>query len=379
MNHQAQDIPLKDLHFDLQNPRYGRRAGDVKTEHDALDMIVSDFLVDDLLSSIAVNGFFEGEPLIAKARSEGGYLVLEGNRRLASLLILSGDPRASGQKKRSELYRAKMEQRGRTVPTHAPVIALDGKESFHSVLAYLGTKHIVGPSEWDSFAKAKWMAEMRDTTELSLSQIKEMIGDTSGLVDRMLEGYYIVEQAREDGVFDPSQSYLKGRGSNPEFPFSWIYTALNLTGVRRFLELGEKKEPAPSPLEKDSVQRAGDFFDMIFGNRHRERKPVIDESRDLPDLARALTDPIKSARLKEGTPLIVVEEESKPLTERLSILVTETLDRLQKANGIMSSGGISVQDARVLDDPSLRVVQAARSLREGIKKVRDAEEDGADD
>ena len=106
---------------------------------------------------------------------------------------------------------------------------------------------------------------------------------------------------------------------------------------------------------------------------------MIQESRDLADLAKALTDPAKSARLREGVRLEVVEEEGKPISERLNILVTETLERLSKANGIVSAGGLLRDDAKALDDPTLRVLQASKSLREGIKKARDAEEDAEDE
>ena len=89
----------------------------------------------------------------------------------------------------------------------------DGKSNVQA-LAYLGTKHIVGARPWDSYAKARWMAEMRATTDLSLTQVKDMIGDTSSLVDRMLEGYYLVEQLRESGYFDGGQSYVKATPSS---------------------------------------------------------------------------------------------------------------------------------------------------------------------
>jgi hypothetical protein len=180
---------------------------------------------------------------------------------------------------------------------------------------------------------------MRRTTDLALKQIKEMIGDTKGLVDRMLEGYYVVEQAKDAAVFDPEQSYFRGRGSNPEFPFSWVYTSLNLSGMRKFLGLESKGDPAVKPLRPEMVQEAGDLLTMMFGDRTRERAPVIKESRDLADLSKALTDAAKSARLREGAPLKVVEEEGKPMAERLSLLVSEAQERLSKANGLVSEGG----------------------------------------
>ncbi len=362
----------------MENPRYGKLANTVTTESEALDLIVSEFFVDDLLSSISVNGFFEGEPLIVKENKNIGYTVIEGNRRLATLLILSNDDRAIRQKKRHQIYRKKMDDRGLHCPTLIPVVVVDDDDSANTVLAYLGTKHVVGPSPWDSFAKARWMAEMRTKTNVPLSQIKEMMGDKTGLVDRMLEGYYLIEQITELNLFDPQQSFVRGRGSNPEFPFSWIYTSLNLGGVRKFLKLGEKLEPRPNPLSEDSQANASDFLTMIFGDRGRQREPVINESRDLAELAYALTNSIKSEMLREGKKLEVVEELSKPVSTRLKILVSDIIDGLTTANGLLA-GGITIEDARDLDDNTLRLFEAARSLRRGVKQARDAgEEDDSD-
>jgi hypothetical protein len=370
---------LTALHFDLENPRYGKRASEVKSEEQALDLIVSDFLVDDLLSSISANGFFEGEPLIAKAREDGELEVIEGNRRLASLLILANDERATNQRKRHEIFAGKMRENGHAIPREVPVIVVEGKEQASTVLAYLGTKHIVGPSEWDSYAKAKWMAQMMAETDLTLQRIREMIGDVGGLVDRMLEGYYVIEQTRDSGLFSTGQSYVRGRGSNPDFPFSWVYTALGYAGIRRFLGIQEKSETAPNPIPPESVQEAGALFEMIFGNRLAEKPPVIGESRDLSRLAKALVVPAMASRLREGTPLVKVEEESKPISERLASLVDEAKQRLSTANGILTLGGITLEQANDLEMPSQQTFAAAKSLRDTLRKIRDTHLDDEDE
>lgn len=375
MKSTTKQIALSKLHFDLENPRYGRRAGEATTEDKALDMIASDFLVDDLLSSIATNGFFEGEPLIVAPREKGGFTVLEGNRRLSALLILGNDARAVNQKRRGEIFREKLASYRHEAPKEVPVVIVDDTEAAKQALAYLGTKHIVGARQWDSYAKARWMAEMRDKTEMTLTQIKEMIGDTSGLVDRMLEGYYLVEQLREAARFDAGQSYVRGRGSNPEFPFSWVYSILNLSGVRKFLHLAEKEEPVKNPVSKEHLQDAGDLLEMMFGNRQQQKRPVIDESRDLGDLSKALLDSAKSARLRKGDALQVVIEESKPLTEQMSQLVSEAIERLAKANGILSRGGIEEEQARELDVPTRQTLKAAQTLRKGVKEILEAGEE----
>jgi hypothetical protein len=258
-------------------------------------------------------------------------------------------------------------------PSAVPVIIIDDKKSIGQALAYLGTKHIVGARPWDSYAKARWMADMRKQTSLSLSQIKEMLGDTGGLVDRMLEGYYLVEQLRDAGRFDTAQSYVRGRGSNPDFPFSWVYTAVNLSGVRKFLGLGDRGEPVADPVKESHLADAGDLLEMMFGNRLKQKPPVIDESRDLADLSKALLDVNQAARLREGIRLTVVVQDARPLTEQLSQLIDQSLTRLTKANGLLARG-IESEQARTLDSPSLQTMRAAQSLRKRIRETLSADE-----
>lgn len=329
-------------------------------------MIATEFLVDDLLSSIATNGFFGGEPLIVEAAGDQ-FTVLEGNRRLAALLILADDSRASEQKRRGDVFRARMEENNKTVPQQIPVVIVNGSDEANQALAYLGTKHIVGAKQWDSYAKAKWMAEMREATEFSLTQIKQMIGDTGGLVNRMLEGYYVVEQLREDARFDPGQSYVRGRGSNPEFPFSWVYSALSLSGIRKFTGL-EEGEPIAKPVPADSIQNAADLMEMMFGNRQLSKPPVIKESRNLGELAKALLDVSQSAKLREGKDLKAVQEESVPLAEQMLLLIQESNERMSKAFGVLGRSNVGEEEINALNDPSKQALTIASSFR---KEIRD--------
>src|SRR3989442_11252725 len=93
-------LPLYELHLDPDNPRFGMMAGRFSNETDILDFIVEQFGVQDVLSSIAVNGYFSSEPILARRKIAHGPLeVAEGNRRLVACLILAGDPRAKNQKK----------------------------------------------------------------------------------------------------------------------------------------------------------------------------------------------------------------------------------------------------------------------------------------
>ena len=108
---QVEKIELSRLLFDENNPRFGSEVGKVTNQQEILDLIVNEYGVDDVLSSLAVNGYFTAEPIIARSIEGSDKLkVVEGNRRLAASLILADDSRARNQvtKKRNiEKYREK--------------------------------------------------------------------------------------------------------------------------------------------------------------------------------------------------------------------------------------------------------------------------------
>src|SRR5437879_7334122 len=82
-------VPLKSLLLDAQNPRLpaSMQGEDQETLAVTMEMGFEAFAVAE---SIALNGYFNSEPLIVIKAPDGGdkWIVVEGNRRLAALLGL---------------------------------------------------------------------------------------------------------------------------------------------------------------------------------------------------------------------------------------------------------------------------------------------------
>ncbi len=182
-------LPLKDLLLDGNNPRFGERAGTFKGQEAVLDYIVTDFGVDNLLPSLAYNGFFEAEPLIVKKDDAGRYVVAEGNRRLASCLILANDDRAKNQAGRIAEWRKKAVGSPWDINKEVPVKIFDDATGKGALLSYLGVRHIVASQSWDSYAKAKWIADVVENGQMTIEQISEVTGDKNKTIARLLEGY----------------------------------------------------------------------------------------------------------------------------------------------------------------------------------------------
>jgi hypothetical protein len=350
-NRPVESIELEKLFLDDENPRFGGQGG-ARTQKTILDSIVETYGVDDLLSSLSMNGYFKSEPLVG-FRTSKGVTIAEGNRRLAACLVLEADPRAANQAQRRQKY----DRVGRTSVTSLPVLVYDTKKE---LLPFMGVRHIAAQNPWDSYAKAHWVAEMLRTKQFQLRDITDMIGDQFNTISRMLGGYYFVNQLVAERAWEPESSERPGRGSNPNYPFSWVYTAIGFKSLQDYLELKDERVEAPIPKER--VKAAAEFLHLMFGDKPRKRRAAIDDSRQIVDLAGAVLDPKQLGILRDGRPLTEALLEGKEPVDRVEDGLYASFRRLAGVSEVLNSRKLTQAEAK-------RVSQIADELRRMATKV----------
>lgn len=151
---------VSQLLLDPENPRLPHFASP-PTQDELLELIVKRYTVSELIESFAINGYFEEEPLVAVPESPRRYVVVEGNRRLAALKLIHDRTRASSlrisippitKKRLAELER---------VPVRV-------HKTRSEVLPFLGYRHITGVMPWDSYSKARYVAQLVEQARLCL-------------------------------------------------------------------------------------------------------------------------------------------------------------------------------------------------------------------
>lgn len=353
-------IDLSALDFDPKNPRFGIKGRESRSQMQILDFIVRDFGIDDVISSIAVNGYFLAEPLICREQAGGRLTVMEGNRRLAACLILNNDPRAVNQGRKRENYLRLRGEAERPEVTQVPVIRFGEHEQERDLLAYLGVRHIASSQGWDSYAKANWIARAVEDTNLTLQEISTMTGDQHKTVQRLLEGYYFINQLIDSGEFLPDDSTRKGRGSNPEFPFSWIYTLFYYPKAKQFVGLPD--QPIKNPIPDERVKDAAMLISRMFGNKTLAIPAAIDDSRQIGNLAAILDDPEKVELLKRGQSVEAVEFATLPIQERLQTGLTDCKSILGDLVAAIEATPLSESSAAALVPLAKQVNNLATSL-----------------
>lgn len=369
-------IYLKDLLLDDNNPRFGLQDRDASQEQ-ILDHIVEKFGVNDVLSSLAVNGYFDAEPLVCR-RITGSRkaVVVEGNRRLAACLIITEDKRASNHAKRSADFSKLWKDRGQQRIDPVPAITFDTgeKEQEKAILSYLGVRHIASAQPWDSYAKAAWVARVVQENELDVRDVSKMIGDQHRTVNRMLEGYYLVQQLAKTGHFNQQDSVRRGRGSVTDYPFSWIYTVLGYKTVRDFLELADG-DARRDPVDDSNLDKGSLLLRSMFGDKSKARNAAIEDSRQLGPFAAIFASGEKIQLLEQGKKLSEIEELAQPIEKRISSGLGYVRDTLRDLIARLSEQDIPQETATDLLVDSKRVRKLAIELDKKLQVIALGDED----
>jgi hypothetical protein len=280
------NISVGRLRLDKDNPRLPMEVQG-QDEKALLKALYKEFNLDELAESMAHNGYFDEEPVVAipvrlpaglkkanvgssafRKYIEGKTCVLtvvEGNRRLAAAkLLLNEDLRTElGIKAWPELKPEAAEDIG-TIPV---IVYKFRKE----VVPYLGVRHIVGIQKWDSYAKARYVALMV-SSGISLEDVEAQIGDTRGSARRNLIGYKLLEQVHEEFDFDTA----KARDD-----FSLVLLSVGQGKIKRFLGLPVKvaETNMTRPVDNEHLDNLRDLMSWLYGDG--KRGPVIEESRDI--------------------------------------------------------------------------------------------------
>ena len=339
-----QHISISKLLLDKENPRFGGNLEASDTQKSLLETIVEKHGVNDLLASMTANGYFNAEPVVAVQANEN-FTVVEGNRRLAAALILTGDPRASQFQDLAQKWISEANKDKIASLQEFPVSVFDQRNE--ELIAYLGAKHIRGSKPWDSYAKAHWLFELMSASglQLTIERAAQLIGDQNpNTVKRILEAYVLMGQLRDEKNYKSASSKVKGRGSNPDYPFSWVYTSIGYENIRNWINITglDSQDTIRSDTKVLKSEKALDnsekLVTFLFGSNNKvgTPDPAVGESRQIRLLNEVVKDTMSVKELEHGKKLIDVWESLRPVNDRLGDLFYETQTNLEMINTLVA-------------------------------------------
>lgn len=375
-------LNISELLLDPLNPRLGESAAETISQQKIISLIVNNFGIDDLLSSMSFNGYFEAEPLVCQKRN-GQYYIIEGNRRLVTCLILGQDPRAENHIRDFKYFIDLHERQGKPNVTNLPVVIFEEDEDPKKISAYLGIRHIVSTKDWDSFAKARWINETITNQKISIKDISTMTGDKSGTIKSLLSGYNFMNQLETERKFNRDATVRKGRGSNVSYPFSWVYTLFNYPAARNFLELeffNEEDKPKSRPIPESKLDDAVFVIDALFGNSNKGQDSLLKDSREIPKFAEALGNPEKVYFLKKGKSLLEVNNLTTNVNERLENIFFECIESLEDARDRITKDPKEISQKTIMESESkiLHINKLLKSIRQQFMDIQSGSNDDLD-
>jgi hypothetical protein len=213
-------IAVKDLHLDPDNPRLPERLKNA-SEKDVLNWMLTDATLVDLMASIAENGFFNGEPILIVAEN-GKNVVVEGNRRLASIKLLD-NPELATESPRT----LKAISDTANIKNHIPEeIWVYQCASRNDVQNYLGFRHVSGVKQWPLISKARYLYDLfikKNRFEYEVyKEIAREIGSKGNYVRKLLLGYQAFQLIKNKNWFGMGE-YL----NEESFDLSLISEVIN--------------------------------------------------------------------------------------------------------------------------------------------------------
>lgn len=365
MPEQITEIKYDNLHLDIDNPRL---PNSVSRDHKSiLTWIAKSTSIEDLMNAIATNGFFPGEPIVAypKPNSPGHFIVVEGNRRLTAVRLIHNPDECD---KPSILMR-QIHEAAAHRPEYIPVVI---QQSRDEVLPYLGFRHITGIKEWDPLAKARYILQLFNYTDSTLTPLERYkivaneIGSRRDRIKRDLTALAVYNVIADNNFFD-----IYGL-SEVTLKYSILSTALadekiaafagvvikNISSSNDEIADYEHTDPIvnPSYLKISEIKELTEWLYKKDGG-----KTILGESRNLRKLSEVVDSQHALAALRSGSTL----DQAYQLT---SAVKKDFISILYNAQALLAEASSIVADVEY-DSLALDV---ARSIRNQIKLLAES-------
>ena len=198
---------------------------------------------------------------------------------------------------------------------------------------HLGFKHVNGPAKWDSYAKARYIAEVKNSFNVSLGDIAGQIGDKHRTVQRLYRALMVIDQAELKKVFRRDNRFKS------HFSFSHLYTGLDYEGIASFLNLKDESAEARNPVPNSQLEQLGELCKWLYGDKSLDEPPRVEsQNPHLRQLDEVLRNEEAKASLRAGLPLSLALEVSYGDERVFHSALIKAKESLQKAHGTLSTG-----------------------------------------
>ena len=297
MRSRRKTVPLSRLYLDPNNFRFV----DHPDYHDVADEDVfkaevqrlaqtlvagkSQEHIQDLIASIKENGWLKIDPILVEERKSGKFLVVEGNRRVATLKHLQRQHKA-GAVHLGQLDEALLSKV--SVVLHE---AADERE--HMVM--MGLHHISGKRRWPAVNRALAMKRLQKQFDGDADAVCRALGVTKQDFNRSMRTLSLVDAYKESDYGDQFKADQ----------YSLFREVLVKPAIRSWLGWDDRTSIA---TERDNLDRLFNWMSKVEDTEDEddddvdlrsESSPVITTQGHIRELAKLIEDPVALSKLDE--------------------------------------------------------------------------------
>lgn len=278
---ETKEIPLDQIILDPNNYRYHDIGEYKKVPADSRHLekhqeralkTLRQIGLDEVKESIIKNGFIPVERIVVEIYSETPelYIVIEGNRRVASLKIIQKD-----------IEDGLIEDVGkfRHLFQNVPCIVAEAgaEEYFRHIL--MGIRHVGGIKAWGGYQSAKLIQELRDDFSLDAQEVASRIGVSVQECNRRYRAIKALKQMEE------SEDY-GGHAKPTMYPI--FHEAVSLPAVREWIGWDS------NTYHFDDTKELEHFYDLITNSDSEDglpsKEPKIRTYSDVRELRNILSN-----------------------------------------------------------------------------------------
>lgn len=317
---ESKHLAVKDLEFDPLNPRFFSQDEGL-TEQEIVEKMLDHESVLELVLSIGEKGFYEGEPLlVVPSKRNGKYTVVEGNRRLTALKLLTDSDLLLALDRKTVTAAVKEANKAK-IPANVPCLLFRRRED---TLEYLGFRHITGAKPWGPLAKAKFLKQLEQTLTPGLSldaklrSLAKTIGSQPKTVRELLVSYGLYELIEKNKFFEIENL------TRETLEFGVFYTAIKDSTIFKHIGAPENPDEVASVNISNLRELTKWLFEKVPNPVTGKPATRLGESRNLVSLSRVLRNPIALKAFREDKVTLKVAAD----------IAGEQLDNFEKATGI---------------------------------------------
>ena len=230
--------------------------------------------VRDLIVSFKNNGFLDIEAIQVKALSDGMYMVLEGNRRVATLKFLQEqyENNIDTGKVNGDTFKA----------ISAKIISGDDDKSH---LIAMGLHHISGKKKWNPLNQAKMVNDLLTVYQMSEDEVCQSLGLSKQMLRRFLRTLSLIQEYKHSDFGDEFKSPM----------YSFFEETVKSPYIREWLDWNDETMACGNKRNRDRLfswfsHQELTEYDEDGGEVLTVEEPIVEKSSDIRILQKFISD-----------------------------------------------------------------------------------------